>query len=136
MSPSDRNAALAAFLILVTVGLGFFFAPAVVVSLSAISPWLSAFVAIVFVAAFFVIFWLRARSQRQRDGQDAVRETDGAVPLIAAGIVLVWFVGLLLVPDLVASIAPEGGARTALVVAYLLLIFPGLWLLTRVGRRD
>ena len=67
MNRSDRNAAIAAGLILAFVGLGFFAMPPLMMRLSEISPWLAYALAVVFVLAFFAIFWLRARQQRRRD---------------------------------------------------------------------
>jgi membrane protein implicated in regulation of membrane protease activity len=69
MQKNDRNSAIAAAIILVAAGLGFFVMPGIMLSLSEISPWLSYAVAIVFVLAFFAVFWLRARHQRRRDGE-------------------------------------------------------------------
>lgn len=64
---SDRNAAIAAAVILLVAGLGFFVMPGIMMSLSEVSPWLSYAVAAIFVLAFFGVFWLRGRYQRQRD---------------------------------------------------------------------
>lgn len=73
MLKQDRNSAIAAAVILVVAGLGFFVMPAIMLSLSDVSPWLSYTVAIVFVLAFFAVFWLRGRHQRRRrdaEGRD------------------------------------------------------------------
>ncbi|WP_099865487.1 hypothetical protein [Pararhizobium haloflavum] len=70
MRKSDRNAAIAAATILVIAGLGFFVMPGLMMSLSQISPWLAYAVAIVFILAFFGIFWLRAHYQRKRDERE------------------------------------------------------------------
>lgn len=66
MRGSDRNAAIAAALILLGAGVGFFVMPGLMMRLSQTSPWLAYAVAIVFVLAFFAVFWLRARHQRRR----------------------------------------------------------------------
>lgn len=66
-SNSDRNAALAAAVILAIAGLGFFVMPGLMMALSEISTWLAYAVACAFVLAFFGVFWLRARQQRRRD---------------------------------------------------------------------
>ncbi|VVT05586.1 hypothetical protein [Rhizobium sp. EC-SD404] len=67
MNKSDRNSALAAAVIMAFVGLGFFVMPPLMMQLSEVSPWLAYAVAIVFVLAFFAIFWLRARQQRRNE---------------------------------------------------------------------
>jgi protein-S-isoprenylcysteine O-methyltransferase Ste14 len=67
---SDRNAAIAAAVILLVAGVGFFLMPPLMLRLSEISPWLSYAVAIVFVLAFFAVFWLRARHQARRQDPD------------------------------------------------------------------
>jgi protein-S-isoprenylcysteine O-methyltransferase Ste14 len=67
LNKSDRNSALAAAAILAFVGLGFFVMPPLMIQLSEISTWLAYGVAIVFVLAFFAIFWLRARQQRRNE---------------------------------------------------------------------
>lgn len=69
MLKEDRNSAIAAAVILVVAGLGFFIMPAIMLSLSEVSPWLSYGVAVVFVLAFFAVFWLRGRYQRRRRGE-------------------------------------------------------------------
>ncbi|GLQ37987.1 hypothetical protein GCM10007908_16070 [Rhizobium albus] len=67
MNKSDRNSALAAAAFLAFVGLGFFVMPPLMIQLSEISTWLAYGVAVVFVLAFFAIFWLRARQQRRNE---------------------------------------------------------------------
>lgn len=67
MNKSDRNSALAAAVIMAFVGLGFFVMPPLMMQLSEVTPWLAYAVAIVFVLAFFAIFWLRARQQRRNE---------------------------------------------------------------------
>ena len=61
-STSNRSSAIAAAIILGGTGLVFYFMPAMMVSLSEISPWLSYALAIFFVLAFFAVFWLRGRA--------------------------------------------------------------------------
>lgn len=60
---SNRSSAIAAAIILGVTGLVFYFMPAMMMSLSEISPWLSYAVATAFVLAFFAVFWLRAKRQ-------------------------------------------------------------------------
>lgn len=62
---SNRSSAIAAAVILLGTGLVFYFMPAMMMSLSEISPWLSYAVGIFFVLAFFAVFWLRGRRQRK-----------------------------------------------------------------------
>jgi protein-S-isoprenylcysteine O-methyltransferase Ste14 len=62
----DRSPAIAAAIILIVVGFGFFVLPSIMLTLGDVSPWLAAVVGTLFVLAFFLIFWLRARYQRRR----------------------------------------------------------------------
>jgi hypothetical protein len=62
----DRSPAIAAAIILIVVGSGFFILPKIMLALGDISPWLAAVVGALFVLSFFLIFWLRARHQRRR----------------------------------------------------------------------
>ena len=62
---SNRSAAIAAAVILLGTGLVFYYRPAMMMSLSEISPWLSYALGIFFVLAFFAIFWLRGKRQRR-----------------------------------------------------------------------
>lgn len=66
---STRAAAIAAAVILGGTGLIFYFMPAMMMSLSEISPWLSYALAISFVLAFFAVFWLRGKRQQKRDNR-------------------------------------------------------------------
>ncbi|WEX77066.1 hypothetical protein PYH37_005431 [Sinorhizobium numidicum] len=62
----EKSAAIAAAIILVVIGIGFFALPSIMLKLGEISPWLAAGFAVLFVLGFFLIFWLRARHQRRR----------------------------------------------------------------------
>lgn len=62
---SNRSSAIAAAAILIGTGLVFYYMPAMMMSLSEISPWLSYALATFFVLAFFAVFWLRGRRQRK-----------------------------------------------------------------------
>ncbi|MCV9998367.1 hypothetical protein OE766_08920 [Pararhizobium sp. YC-54] len=62
----DRSPVVAAAVILLVVGVGFFLLPKIMLWLGTFSPWLAAAFGAVFVLAFFLIFWLRARYQRRR----------------------------------------------------------------------
>lgn len=68
-SATNRSAAIAAAVILGGTGLIFYFMPTMMMALSETSPWLSYAVAIIFVLAFFAVFWLRSRRQN-RNSQD------------------------------------------------------------------
>lgn len=64
----DWSPALAAALIIVGFGLVFFVMPKIMLWLGDYSPWLAAAFGSVAVLCFFLLFWLRARYQRRRDG--------------------------------------------------------------------
>lgn len=66
MEPKDRNAAIAAGIILAVFAVGFFLMPTVVLFIGNFSPLLAAGVGGLFVLGFFAVFWLRARYQRRR----------------------------------------------------------------------
>ena len=67
MDPSNRNAAIAAFLILAGFGIVGYYMPAIMVWLGAISPYAGGAAVALFVLAFFGIFWLRGRNRRNKD---------------------------------------------------------------------
>ena len=62
----EKSPAIAAAIILLVVGVGFFALPTIMVRLGDVSPWLAAAVGALFVIGFFLIFWLRARHQRRK----------------------------------------------------------------------
>lgn len=62
----QRSPAIAAAIILLAVGVAFYFLPPLMLWLGTISPYLAAGVGVAFVLAFFAIFWLRGRYQRGR----------------------------------------------------------------------
>ncbi len=64
MDKSSRNAAIAAAIILGGFGLGAFYMPTIMIAVGNYSTVAAGIVAVLFVAAFFLVFWLRARSQR------------------------------------------------------------------------
>ncbi|MEM5493130.1 hypothetical protein [Hoeflea sp. AS16] len=64
---SNRSSAIAAAVILLGTGLVFYFMPAMMMSLSEISPWLSYALAVGFVLAFFAVFWLRGKRQQKNE---------------------------------------------------------------------
>ncbi|MBN9030044.1 MAG: hypothetical protein BGO05_17425 [Rhizobiales bacterium 63-7] len=61
-----RSPALAAGIIMLSVGLLFFLMPKIMLWLGDYSPWLAAVFGTLAVLAFFLIFWLRARYQRNK----------------------------------------------------------------------
>jgi membrane protein implicated in regulation of membrane protease activity len=68
VSTENRNAAIAAAILLLVFGLGAFYMPTIMLAVGDISPVAAGVIAVLFVAAFFLVFWLRGRSQRRRDG--------------------------------------------------------------------
>lgn len=64
MDKGSRNSAIAAAIILVGFGLVAFYMPSIMLAVGDYSAIAAGFVAVAFVAAFFLVFWLRARSQR------------------------------------------------------------------------
>ena len=61
-----RSPALAALVILIGTGIVFYFLPRVMVALGDVSPWLAGVFGTLIVLGFFLLFWLRARYQRNR----------------------------------------------------------------------
>ena len=68
MTSENRNSAIAAALLLAIFGLGAFYLPTIMLAVGDISTVAAGIVAVLFVAAFFLVFWLRGRSQRKRGG--------------------------------------------------------------------
>ncbi|WVT72792.1 hypothetical protein QM996_14945 [Sinorhizobium chiapasense] len=66
MQNKEKSPAIAAAIILVAAGLGFFVLPSIMLKLGDISPWLAVAFGVIFVLGFFLLFWLRARYQRKR----------------------------------------------------------------------
>ncbi|OBZ95255.1 hypothetical protein ADU59_11735 [Pararhizobium polonicum] len=62
----DRSPAIAAAIILLVVGVGFFVLPKIMLWIGDFSPLLAGAFGGLFVLGFFLIFWLRARYQRRR----------------------------------------------------------------------
>ena len=63
---NNKNAAIAAAIILVVFGVVAFYLPTIMVAVGNVSPAATGLFAVLFVAAFFLVFWLRARSQGKR----------------------------------------------------------------------
>ena len=68
MTRENRNSAIAAAILLAIFGLGAFFLPSIMIAVGNLSPVAAGALAVIFVAAFFLVFWLRGRSQRNRTG--------------------------------------------------------------------
>ena len=66
MNPDNRNAAIAALVIVLAFGFGAFYLPTIMLAIGAYSPVIAGIFAVLFVAAFFLVFWLRGRQQRRR----------------------------------------------------------------------
>ncbi len=64
---NNRGAAIAAAIILVGFGLVAFYLPTIMLAVGNVSPAAAGILAVLFVAAFFLVFWLRGRSQRGKD---------------------------------------------------------------------
>lgn len=67
MKRDTRNALIAAACLMLVFGLSSFYLPSIMLELGAVSQIAAALFAVLFVAAFFLVFWLRARTQRRRE---------------------------------------------------------------------
>jgi hypothetical protein len=63
MDRNNRNSAIAAAIILIGFGLVAFFMPNIMLAVGDMSPIAAGVIAVLFVAAFFLVFWLRGRSK-------------------------------------------------------------------------
>ena len=66
MDASTRNA-IAAFLIVGGFGLAAYFMPSIMLAVGQFSTFAAAVLAILFVLAFFGVFWLRSRWQKKEN---------------------------------------------------------------------
>ena len=66
MDSGNRKSAIAAAAIMLVFGLLAYFLPNIMLAVGGVSPLAAGAVAVLFVAGFFIIFWLRARSQRRK----------------------------------------------------------------------
>jgi drug/metabolite transporter (DMT)-like permease len=64
MTSENKSAATAALIIMLAFGLGWYFMPAIMIAIGNYSTVVAGLFAAAFVAAFFLIFWLRGRQQR------------------------------------------------------------------------
>ncbi len=67
MRSENANAALAALVIVIVFGLGAYFLPTMMLAVGEVSTIAAGVLAVAFVAAFFLLFWLRGRSRRSND---------------------------------------------------------------------
>jgi hypothetical protein len=65
MHRDNRNALIAAAWIMLLFGIAAFYLPTVMLALGNVSTVLAGIVGIGFVLAFFLVFWLRSRSQNK-----------------------------------------------------------------------
>jgi hypothetical protein len=63
MDKETRNAALAATCIMATFGLIAFYMPNIMLAVGEFSTAAAGVIAVSFVAAFFILFWLRGKSR-------------------------------------------------------------------------
>jgi len=66
MDRETRHAAVAALWIMLLFGIAAYWLPTVMLAAGNISTILAGAVGILFVLAFFIVFWLRGRSQRKK----------------------------------------------------------------------
>jgi hypothetical protein len=64
MDGKNRNTVVAAAVIMLGFSLTAFYLPSIMLAVGEASPVAAGAVAILFVAAFFIVFWLRGRSQQ------------------------------------------------------------------------
>jgi len=64
MEKGTRGSLVAAAVILIGFGLVAYYMPAIMLALGETSPLAGGLVAVLFVVAFFGVFWLRGRSRR------------------------------------------------------------------------
>lgn len=63
MDTDSKRNAFAAACILLAFGLGAYFMPTIMLAVGEYSTAVAAVIAVLFVAAFFLLFWLRGRSR-------------------------------------------------------------------------
>ena len=61
MDRDTKNAAVAALAIMLFFGVTAFYLPTIMLALGKVSSILGGILAVLFVAAFFMVFWLRSR---------------------------------------------------------------------------
>ncbi|UCI10132.1 hypothetical protein [Mesorhizobium sp. B1-1-8] len=66
MDRETRNTAIAAAWVLILFGLAAYYLPAIMLAVGKVSTVLAGLIAVIFMVALFVVFWLRGRSQRKK----------------------------------------------------------------------
>ncbi len=66
MTSETRNSAIAAAVLLAVFGFGAYFMPTIMIAVGNLSTVAAGIIAVLFVGAFFMVFWLRGKSQRRR----------------------------------------------------------------------
>lgn len=66
MDRETRNAAIAAAWVLLLFGLSAYYLPTIMLAVGKVSTVLAGVIAVIFMVALFVVFWLRGRSQRKK----------------------------------------------------------------------
>ncbi|MBZ9918511.1 MULTISPECIES: SoxR reducing system RseC family protein [unclassified Mesorhizobium] len=69
MDRDTKNAAIAALSIMLLFGIAVYFLPNIMLALGDLSTVLAGIFGTAFVLAFFLVFWLRARSQRKNQSK-------------------------------------------------------------------
>ncbi|WP_448112126.1 hypothetical protein [Mesorhizobium amorphae] len=65
MSPENKSAAIAALSIMLLFGVTAYYLPTIMLAIGHFSTVLAGAFAVLFVAAFFLVFWLRGRNRTQ-----------------------------------------------------------------------
>lgn len=66
MNRDTRNSLAAAAWLMIIFGFGAFYMPSIMIAVGNYSTVAAGAIAILYVAAFFMVFWLRGRSQRNK----------------------------------------------------------------------
>lgn len=66
MSPENKSAAIAALSIMLLFGVTAYYLPTIMLAIGHFSTVLAGVFAVLFVAAFFMVFWLRGRNRDKR----------------------------------------------------------------------
>ncbi len=66
MTQENKSAAIAALVIMLVFGVGLYFMPTIMLAIGNYSTTVAGVFAVLFVAAFFGVFWLRGKSRGGR----------------------------------------------------------------------
>lgn len=66
MSPENKSAAIAALAIMLLFGVTAYYLPTIMLAIGHFSTVLAGIFAVLFVAAFFMVFWLRGRNRSHK----------------------------------------------------------------------